>query len=97
MSTQHCGLGSGTPTQELERWMKEAGKITVHDEGEQHQLFGDMPVRMYRLFRKNGESITITAETAHKYGLRPAKFRARPAQSRNLFTADQGFIFSEEV
>ena len=98
MATNRSGLGSGTPTQELERWLKEAGRVTVHDEGEQHRLFDDAPVRMYRLFNKNGESITLTADTAQKYGLRPTHKQPRaPIQRESLFAAPQCFMFTEEV
>jgi hypothetical protein len=97
MATNRCGLGSGTPTQELERWLKDAGKVRVFDEGEQHQLFDSRPTRVYRLFNKRGESLTISAETAHRYGLRPATQRLAPPKSSNLFDSPQGFMFGEEV
>lgn len=98
MATLSTGMGSGTPQQELERWLREAGKLTVHDEGEQNRLFDNAPVRMYRIYNRKGESITLTADTARSYGLQPTeKQRCRPAHADDLFTAAQGFMFGSEV
>ena len=98
MATSTCGMGSGTPKQELERWLRDAGRVTVHDEGEQFQIFDAAPVRVYRLYNKKGESITLRADTAENYGLKPTeKQRRAPAESSSLFIPAQGFMFSEEV
>lgn len=92
------GLGSGTPAQELERWLKEAGKITVHDEGLQQQLFtpaeSSIPeyIRMYRLFNSKGESILITAETALSYGYRLPEIKLKAESTPDLFNPQEGLF-----
>ena len=85
-------------TQELTRWLREAGRVTVHDEGEQFQIFDAAPVRIYRLYNRKGESITLRADTAESYGLKPTERpRRSPVTEQNLFNPAQGFIFGEEV
>jgi len=98
MATANTGMGAGTQRQELERWLRDAGKVTVFDEGEQHQLFDSRPVRVYRLFNSKGESITMSSDTAESYGYRPTtRPCAPPPRSAGLFGGNQGFMFNEEV
>lgn len=82
------GLGSGTPQQELERWLRDSRRIHCIDEGEQGSLFQPEPVRMYRLMNEKGDSKLITAELAHRYGYHPRPIRAAtPQQSMYLYEA----------
>jgi len=85
-NTVQRGFGSGSPTQELERWLREAGRVTVIDEGEQLSLLSPNASRMYRLYNKRGDSIQLTAETAHSYGYRPTRRAARTEAAPDLFS-----------
>jgi len=79
--------------QTLVDWLRGAGKVTVIDEGEQHQLFAPEPARMYRLYNSAGDSRQIDAATAHAYGLKPTE--RKPTTKGNyidesLSTSKQG-------
>ena len=89
MATANSGLGAGDRTQELEAWLRDAGRITVIEEGEQMTLAGGS-VRMYRLFNSAGESRLLSAEVAEAYGYRPREIRkARPEARPNLFDTQE--------
>jgi hypothetical protein len=83
-------------TLEFEAWLRDAGKITVVDEGEQMLLAGGS-TRMYRLYNAEGDSRLVSAETAEAYGYKPTPIHKplRPPQT-SLF-GESGFIFGNEV
>lgn len=89
------GMGSGTPRQEFIRWMREAKSVQVLDLGEQHNLFTHQPQRMYQLVSAKGDILTITAEFAHEFGLRPTQYRQRlrADRGRDLFNDSQEGLF----
>ena len=64
-SEQHLGLAP------LEKWLREAGRVTVVDEGEQALLFANDWQRMYRLYNAAGDSILVPADEARRFGLKP--------------------------
>lgn len=94
MASSHYGLGSGTPEQELTRWLREAGRVTVHLEGTQNNLFTNEPTVMYRLYNRKGESWLVTTETAERFGLvqRPMPKPQRKESTPDLFNT-QGGLF----
>lgn len=83
-------------TLEFEAWCRDAGKVTVIEEGEQLMLSGGSQ-RMFRLYNSAGDSRLVTAETAEAYGYKPTPTQKplRPPQT-NLF-GESGFIFGSEV
>jgi len=90
------GMGQGTPAQEIRRWVEDAGKrgrIQVIDEGLQEQLFSPDPVRMVRLYSKNGDSLQLTAETAAAYGFRPTQPHRAPAEHAPTLFDTQTTLF----
>lgn len=92
MATANSGLGSGDRTQELEAWLRDAGRITVIEEGEQMTLGGGV-TRMYRLYSSAGDSRLLSAETAEAYGYRPSQIRkARSVARPNLFDTQEAMF-----
>lgn len=66
------GIGSGTNHQEFIAWIRAAGRITVHEEGEQLSLLQPEPVKMLRLFgSKASDSILVSAQWAAQFGIYP--------------------------
>lgn len=77
-------------------WCAASRHITVVDEGLQLQLFSPEPIRIYRLFNEQGDTITVSAEMAQSYGLRPSpgiKVRNLTDSQTDLFAPPQERLF----
>ena len=61
-------MGSGTPTQEVLRWISEHRRYRVLVEGHQHQLFSENTEPVLRLVAGN-DSITLTQTFAAQLGI----------------------------
>ena len=79
----------------LGQWLREAGRVTVVDEGEQALLFENDWQRMYRLYNAAGDSILVPADEAQRFGLKPTPIdHTYQALTGCLFPDPQGELFA---
>jgi len=79
----------------LGQWLREAGRVTVVDEGEQALLFENDWQRMYRLYNAAGASILVPADEAQRFGLKPTPIdHTYQAPTGCLFPHPQGELFA---